>query len=364
MRECGSQTFGAGRSSFYWIGSLTSNSVRTKTSGRSAMSAECRVTRRCERSLILRDQGRCGRSAASSLRDDMCRLVTLPGISTTLEPTRTRRFCQGFLAGAFLSTFLAAPDSSAFAELREGELRRLAARKPTELARSVPKRVKSDGIVGEMEEVVRGYEDHNGLQQQESEWRNVSFGLNNIAEAQILSGSLGEAVASASGALFYAGVEQPAPPRPAISSFNGKPQATALSGPARKWASIPEPGEPFWKVAIPVGDRVRRTQMADRLQRNEGFFEAYSDIPWLRSRLSRAEITLPDETEAGSAGKQPARGLFASNNDRRVADAPMAYRAPAGSCRQEPRFFGRIGWISEHASKIHARPGDASALPS
>ena len=41
-----------------------------------------------------------GRSAASSLPDDMCRLVTLPGISTTLEPTRPRRFCQWFFTVA------------------------------------------------------------------------------------------------------------------------------------------------------------------------------------------------------------------------------------------------------------------------
>ena len=104
--------------------------------------------------------------------------------------------------------------------------------------------------------------------------------------------------------------------------------------------------------------------MTDRRQRNEGFFEAYSDVQWLRLRLSWVEITLADETEAGSAGKQPARGLFASNNDRPVSDAPMAYLAPAGSSRQELRFFGRMDWTSEYASKIHTRPGNASALPS
>ena len=43
----------------------------------------------------------------------------------------------------------------------------------------------------------------------------------------------------------------------------GASVATSVSVPARKWASIPEPGEPFWKVTIPVGDRVRRSQMAD-----------------------------------------------------------------------------------------------------
>ena len=41
------------------------------------------------------------------------------------------------------------------------------------------------------------------------------------------------------------------------------PRGELLSVPARKWASIPEPGEPFWNVTIPVGDRVRRSQMAD-----------------------------------------------------------------------------------------------------
>jgi hypothetical protein len=63
-------------------------------------------------------------------------------------------------------------------------------------------------------------------------------------------------------------------------------------------------------VSIPVDGHVRRTQMADRLQRNDGFFEAYSDVQWLHSRLSWVEMTLPEETEAGSAGKQPARGYF------------------------------------------------------
>ncbi len=37
-----------------------------------------------------------GRSAASSLLGDMCRRVTLPGIATTLEAMRPRRFCQEF----------------------------------------------------------------------------------------------------------------------------------------------------------------------------------------------------------------------------------------------------------------------------
>ncbi len=142
------------------------------------------------------------------------------------------------------------------------------------------------------------------------------------------------------------------------------PSGVPVSVPAIKWASIPKPGEPFRKVTIPVGDRVHRTQMADRHQRYEGSFEAYSDVQWLRSRLPWVEITLPDETEAGSAGKQPARGLFASNNDRPVSDAPMAYLAPAGSSRQEMRFFGRIDWTSEYVSKIHTRPGDALAFPS
>jgi hypothetical protein len=45
-----------------------------------------------------------------------------------------------------------------------------------------------------------------------------------------------------------------------------------MSVPARKWAIIPEPGEPLRNVAIPVGDHVRWTQMADRLQRNDEIF--------------------------------------------------------------------------------------------
>ena len=70
--------------------------------------------------------------------------------------------------------------------------------------------------------------------------------------------------------------------------------------------------------------------MADRPQRHDGFFEAYSDVRWLHSRLSWVEMTLPEETEPGSAGKQPAKGLFASDNNRPVSDAPMACLAPAG----------------------------------
>ena len=92
-------------------------------------------------------------------------------------------------------------------------------------------------IVGEMEEVVRGYADHNDLKQQASEWNNVSAGFQNIAEAQILSGRLGEAVASASEALFYAGVEEP-PPVP--SSFNGKPQATVARLSESSFAQQPD----------------------------------------------------------------------------------------------------------------------------
>ena len=50
--------------------------------------------------------------------------------------------------------------------------------------------------------------------------------------------------------------------------------------------------------------------MADRPQRHDGFFEAYSDVQWLHSPLSWVEMTMPEETEAGSAGKQPAKGLM------------------------------------------------------
>lgn len=45
----------------------------------------------------------------------------------------------------------------------------------------------------------------------------------------------------------------------------------SLSVPVRKWASIPEPGEPLRNVAIPVGDYVRWRQMADRLLSDDGF---------------------------------------------------------------------------------------------
>ncbi len=66
-------------------------------------------------------------------------------------------------------------------------------------------------IVGEMEEVVRGYVEVTDINHGDDDWNNVSIDLRNIADAQILSGSLVEAVASASEALFYAGVEEPAP---------------------------------------------------------------------------------------------------------------------------------------------------------
>jgi hypothetical protein len=64
-------------------------------------------------------------------------------------------------------------------------------------------------------------------------------------------------------------------------SFRADPDLLKrMSVPARKWAIIPEPGEPLRNVSIPVDGHVRRTQMADRLQRNDGFFEAYSDVQW------------------------------------------------------------------------------------
>ena len=42
------------------------------------------------------------------------------------------------------------------------------------------------------------------------------------------------------------------------------------------------------------------------------------------------------ETEAGSAGKQPANGLFAPDNHWPASDAPTAYQALAGVSRPGP----------------------------
>lgn len=63
-------------------------------------------------------------------------------------------------------------------------------------------------IVGEMEEVVRGYGESVVMCHSAGFWAAVSVRLQNIADAQILRGRLGEAVASANEALFYAGGEE------------------------------------------------------------------------------------------------------------------------------------------------------------
>ncbi|MDZ4404165.1 toll/interleukin-1 receptor domain-containing protein [Prosthecobacter sp.] len=62
--------------------------------------------------------------------------------------------------------------------------------------------------LGELDGVERGNEEKNEIRHAEQSWANVSIGLRNIAEVQTLRGALGEAVGSASEALFYAGVEE------------------------------------------------------------------------------------------------------------------------------------------------------------
>ena len=81
-------------------------------------------------------------------------------------------------------------------------------------------------LLGEMEGVERGYEDHNEIQHAEQSWENVSTGLRNLTGAQTLRGALREAVGSASEALFYAGVEESSALRSAVHRFPKRPPAT------------------------------------------------------------------------------------------------------------------------------------------
>ena len=57
--------------------------------------------------------------------------------------------------------------------------------------------------------------------------------------------------------------------------------------------------------------------------------ESATTLTWICHEPKRTPCSL-DDAEAGSAGRQPAKGLFASDNNRPVSDAPMACLAPAG----------------------------------
>jgi tetratricopeptide (TPR) repeat protein len=78
-------------------------------------------------------------------------------------------------------------------------------------------------IVGEMEEVERGFEEVTKINHSDDDWPNVSIDLRNLADAQILRGLLREAVKSASEALFYAGVEEAQPPFTAAHRLPKRP---------------------------------------------------------------------------------------------------------------------------------------------
>ncbi len=60
------------------------------------------------------------------------------------------------------------------------------------------------------------------------------------------------------------------------------------------------------------------------------------------------------ETEAGSAGKQPAKGLFAPDNHWPASDAPMAYQALAGASRPGPLVLAEILDIGAISRKIQS----------
>ncbi len=64
--------------------------------------------------------------------------------------------------------------------------------------------------LGEMNGVEQWYSHHNRIKHSIREWGNLSIGFQHSAEAQILCGQLGKAVATATEALFYAGGVGPA----------------------------------------------------------------------------------------------------------------------------------------------------------
>jgi tetratricopeptide (TPR) repeat protein len=105
-------------------------------------------------------------------------------------------------------------------------------------------------LLGEMEGVVRGYSDSNQFEYMLDSWHNVSTGFQNIADAQILCGSLSEAVASASEAIFYAGAVQDSHIENAAMSLSTLDSRTKL--PAR-----PSPS-PKYNEKMEVWSRPRR----------------------------------------------------------------------------------------------------------
>src|SRR5579871_6319072 len=84
-----------------------------------------------------------------------------------------------------------------------------------------------------------------------------------------------------------------------------------------------------------------------------------------------AIMTVPGETEAGSAGKQPRRGIawWAHRDDDRSAEElssalfPKAHRIGRPPCLENPRPKGGILQLTEGArSPFHAEPGQSSNI--
>jgi len=179
-------------------------------------------------------------------------------------------------------------------------------------------------IVGEMDEVVRGYADSNGFDHERESWNNVSAGLQNIAEAQILSGSLSDAVASASESLFYAGVAE-APPSAGAEHL--APLAPVLRGEGLGVRGIlgtsPSPPTP-----LPKGARGEEWNVSTEGVDHKSFpfpprpatTPQYDEVRDLRSRAYRAHaLSLAGQLTAAGRDFAAADALERKNDDENAS---------------------------------------------
>ncbi len=135
-----------------------------------------------------------------------------------------------------------------------------------------------------------------------------------------------------------------------------------LSVPARKWASIPEPGEPFWRVTIPVVDRVRRSQMTDRRQRNEGFFEAYSDVQSIRPKKRSSCRDEPAGARYAIGASETGRSLLEANRPLAGCFPAEPASVSSGNVISTQDSRERNHGTSEYASKNPSLRWSQSAI--
>ncbi len=146
-------------------------------------------------------------------------------------------------------------------------------------------------ICGEMEGVVRKYEEANQIDREFKFWNNVSIGFQNIAEAHILCGSLKEAAVSASQALLYASAC-----KPSEAPASSKPAHRRLGRHPRRDEVFAFPIETFHQADI---DTDTFSRMLDRSfpAPDAGKFALPFTTPMDRNRFLRHSIGLTIDEE-------------------------------------------------------------------